>query len=582
MKKPFSLTRIFLILMTAFVAGCSDLKDDISDLKAEVAKMKTINNIQAFKNAVLEEKQSDNLITSIQNTDTEYRIKFEDATELQVAPGIVAAVEADSVSWIASFNFSDNTTIETFFLGKAPAVAAKDIKLSPHLNAPLSALVTYSVPVSSKIQIKVVGQDGAISDITHAFQNYDKDHNLEILGLYPDYTNTVEITCLNKNGNYRGSTSINITTDPLPSGFPEFEIVKAYDKPEKYALFLMDFSPSNYPFLVDQFGKIRWYSSGFSKTTKFGLQRLKNGNICFGKAGVGQGSVLEYTMLGEFVRDYNFYPLYEDAHHDVYETPNGNLLVPVSKTGAKTIEDYLIELDRNSGTITHTWNFSQILPKRATFIKDTVDWLHVNAVIYDERDSTIIISGQRQGVFKITWDNKLKWILSQPEGWEGYEDYLLRNSDPDFQWVWGQHAPMIMPNGDLFLFDNGFGRGYGQEPLYSRAVEFKISEAKIGGDVELVWEYGQSRGQDLFSPIISDVDYLPDTGTRLITAGALAFRADYYNNQRIVYGWAPQVEKSRIVEVTDNHEVVFEMLLKGKETTNLTYRSEKILSLYPE
>ena len=37
--------------------------------------------------------------------------------------------------------------------------------------------------------------------------------------------------------------------------------------------------------------------------------------------------------------------------------------------------------------------------------------------------------------------------------------------------------------------------------------------------VQQVWEYGKVRGLEMYSPITSDVDVLPQTGNRLITAG---------------------------------------------------------------
>jgi arylsulfate sulfotransferase len=471
---------------------------------------------------------------------------------------------------------ADASEINANYIGDPAKIPDSDIHLNQYKNSPLAAVVNAAYPVRGKVRIVVQGQDGPDSDIEQTFDAYDYRHSLEVYGLYPDYENKVDVIFLSETGLERSKSTITISTEPLPQGFPTYEIVKNYDTPEKNVVFLMDFSPSAIPFMVDAFGKIRWYTTGFSQVTKFALQRFKNGNMGFGRAGAGQGSIFEYTMSGKLVREYSVYPTFEDIHHDVYEKSNGNLLVTVSKAGAATTFDYIVEIDRNSGTIIKTWDLNQILPKRYTFIYDEMDWLHVNAVIHDERDNTLIVSGQRQGIFKITYDNKLKWILAPQEGWEGYEAALLTNDNPNFEWNWGQHAPLITPEGNLMFFDNGFGRHYGNDAPFSRAVEFKITESTTGGTVDLAWEYGRERGEEMYSPIISDVDYLPETGNRLITTGSLSFVCNYTANSSIAGYFIDDPIKARIVEVDKDKNVKFEMAIKSTSVPGFVYRSEKI------
>jgi len=75
----------------------------------------------------------------------------------------------------------------------------------------------------------------------------------------------------------------------------------------------------------------------------------------------------------------------------------------------------------------------------------------------------------------------------------------------------------LLDNGNLLLFDNGLARNFQKAPTYSRAVENKIDdEAKT---IQQVWQYRKEKGLDMFSAVTSDVDVLPRTGNRLITAG---------------------------------------------------------------
>lgn len=244
-------------------------------------------------------------------------------------------------------------------------------------------------------------------------------------------------------------------------------------------------------------------------------------------------------------------PGYE-FHHEAYEKPNGNFLVSVDKEGAATIEDYIIEIDRNSGNIITEWDLKQSLDQRRTALSANAnDWIHVNAVAHDATDNTIVISGRTQGVIKLDYDNQVKWILSPHIGWgingrgEDLHPFLLQPLDasgnaitdtavingwtttPDFEWSWYQHSNVQLPNGSWMLFDNGTARTpYAADGTdiwnaapgkYSRAVEYKIDEANK--TVQQVWTYGKDRGVATYSSIISNVQFLPEKNHILFGPG---------------------------------------------------------------
>ena len=216
-----------------------------------------------------------------------------------------------------------------------------------------------------------------------------------------------------------------------------------------------------------------------------------------------------------------------------------------------------------------------------TLIYDTVDWLHLNAVLFDSRDNSIIISARNQGLVKVKYHNsELVWILSEPTGWsENMASYLLINRGSEDDYPYGQHAPEILPNGNLILFDNGLGRKYSNNEKYSRAVEYEINESEKS--FELVWEYGKDRGEEVFSPFISDVDYLKDTNTRLITFGCIAIDYDYIDSTNYYGEWSvAEPIKAKIIEVDDQGNVLFEVNVIGNSQQGSVYRSEK-MSLYP-
>ena len=134
---------------------------------------------------------------------------------------------------------------------------------------------------------------------------------------------------------------------------------------------------------------------------------------------------------------------------------------------------------------------------------------------------------------------------------------------------------MVLPNGNIFLFDNGNNRSkieseyISSEDNYSRGVIYKLDKENM--TVEQVFEYGKELGSDFYSPYISDVDYLDDNHYIIHSGGTS------YKDGKVLNDPAGMTEydslKSTTVELLDDEEI-FRMELP----TN-TYRVEK-LSLY--
>ncbi|MEM9057321.1 MAG: aryl-sulfate sulfotransferase [Pseudomonadota bacterium] len=452
-------------------------------------------------------------------------------------------------------------------------ITSTTLEVNPSGRAPLAASLQIDTASAAVARVTVPGANGTQSDAVITTADCARTHTVTVLGLYAGTTNDVTVELINA-GEVSASTVIAVTTDPLPDEMPTFRIDQDYATDDQ-RYFLVNFRPFHRPLIVDRYGDIRWFLDDPEGGVKYGLQILANGNLAYGSRA---DQVEEYTPLGELANAWTVQPTYEDIHHDVYEMENGNFLVTVNEVGADTVEDIIIELDRSTGEIATVWDLRPLLPRRTTLLDDPGDWFHANAVIHDTRDDSIIVSGQRQGIVKVSRNNELRWILAPPDGWEGFEQFLLTAPlSGEFEYNWGQHAPQVLPDGDLILFDNGLAREYGTAASYSRAVRYRITENdEIGGAVEQVWQYGRERGDEMFSPIISDVDYLPDTGNILITAGALAFDFTWVSPSEFSGMFLDDPEKSRIIEVTEAGEVAFEMVVVSTQPRGSVYRSELV------
>ena len=575
---------ILLFLFITISTSCQydDLKSQIEELSDEIIALQEITDILELKILINNAYETELLITELIELENSIILVFEDGTSYEVSNNIIIDYQIDGDNWLLNLTLIDSTVISSYIVGDEFNVS--EHILNPYDISPLTSIINIETPISGRFIAKVVGQDGPKSDMIIASDYYGKDHSLKIYGLYPNYENQIELTFVNNEGLAIITIFESIITDPLPPGMPDLNVIHHYDEYDQNTMILFNYRRTYIPFMADPLGKIRWYLNESINGNKYALQRFKNGNFGYGKHGNGQGSIFEFTIMGEYIQEYSFYPQFENAHHDVYEMSNGNFLVAVNKVGIETIEDHIIEIDRESGQISNVWDLREILQvDRFTLRKigDGSDWFHTNAVIHDESDNTLIISGQAQGTVKVTWDNQLKWILSPHDGWDSeYQDYLLQpTTGNEFEYSWGQHAPLILPNGNLMQFDNGFGRDFGNASSdYSRIVEYEINENanNVGGTVSQIWQYGKERGENMFSPFISDVDYLEDTSSMFIVCGATAFDLEYVSNlEQILTPNTDQIE-TLIIEVNSSRQVLFEMALSSNANGS-TYRAEKII-----
>ncbi len=498
---------------------------------------------------------------------------------------------------------------ETPEVPEEPAVdliTSDSLVVNPSGFAPLSAQIGLKTSQPVTVAMRVAGKNGPDSDVVHTFTKPGSEMDVPVHGLYADYANEVILDFFDAAGDTLETKIYEIQTAPLNIDLPEITIDKANLDQMFEGMTLVNYLgyteeqlPAK-PFIFDAWGDIRWYldyteSPILSKLFyDNGLERLENGNFYFAEGadfgGGGSDTIYEIDLFGTILNTWEM-PGYA-FHHDVVEKPNGNFLVSASKIGAPTIEDYIIEIGRDSKSIVNTWDLNFSLDNsRTTLTDNTVDWIHVNAVAYDASDDTIIVSGRTQAMVKLTQDNEVVWIMGPHAEWntsgsgKDLNQYLLQPLDsqgnpitdaavlsgtenhPDFEWNWYQHATKLMPNGHISLFDNGDNRNFTGAEEYSRAVEYEIDAANM--TVKQIWQYGKDRGAEMYSRIVSDVDYLADKNHMLISPGASGPNA-------AKFGKSIEVDYS-------SGEIIFEATIKSQKALSeavVLHRTER-LSLYP-
>lgn len=508
---------------------------------------------------------SGSLLTKTEKINDSYELTFETG-RIELPADVIEEIVTDTDNWKSTILYKDGTTLTIPTLGTDLANVIKKTTLNPSGYCPLAVEFQLALPVPGRVRVIVEGKNGPQGDIEHLFPLNSANQVIDVLGLYPGYENNVTIILTDQQGKERARTTQKVTTESLDQ---LYFLTMSVDKsvPEKMApgLTLVAYLGSSEldthcPFMVDCDGEVRWILA--LKThpqigniqTHTGLQRMKNGNfLC---ADIKTSRIIEMDMLANVKNIWELKPLGYDFHHEVTEMPNGNFLALVSghnsvrESGEPTISDIIIEVNRESGTIETVWDLKKSLDEnRQTTIDkmdwDPQDWAHNNAVVYCPEDDCIIISTRFQGLIKLDRKNNVKWILAPHKGWDnkGLSGKLLDPLDgsgnkitdesvkkgetrhADFDWTWGGHSPVILPDGNIMMFDNGYYRHYKADyvtnffdpELYSRSVIYKIDENKR--TVQEVWQYGEERKRTCWAIAVSSTQYLSQNDHILFCPG---------------------------------------------------------------
>lgn len=528
-----------------------------------------------------------------------------------------------SITWVVVFILAATgcSQFPARFSGSAPKFVEQPVlEMDPNLTTPLAGLLTLSTDIPTRVELAIT--DEQQTRVVN-FSQFSKTHSQPVLGFKPDKHYQIQVRVISRGGiKTTYQKPLETTTEPLPDGFPQITTITS--KPDQmepgYTLFDVVPEGSNAEFgalivIVDARGEVVWYQTGSRYTD---VRQNEAGHLLF----LEGGKYVEMDMLGNRLQEWkavgqshqniSAFPVATPAfHHEVYPMDNGHFLAlsieertydnyPTSdrdptapRAKARVAGDVVVEFGPG-GKIIHQWSLLDILdPYRIGygslgnywdpfFNAETRDWSHGNAVIYDATDDAIIVSTRHlDTIAKFSRKTgQLIWLLAPPENWDQnkYGRYLLQPvNNTKFFFPYHAHAPMLLPNGHLMVYDNGNYRASPFDPgmpiadNFSRAVEYVIDEQNM--KVKLVWQYGESAPDKYFSAALGDADLLP-----------------VKNNVLITHGNVHSAEKklaARIIEVThtDPARVLFHIFVTDEtadpEAGWRVYRSERITSLYP-
>jgi hypothetical protein len=292
-------------------------------------------------------------------------------------------------------------------------------------------------------------------------------------------------------------------------------------------------------------------------------------------------------------------------HHEAWPMPNGNILTigttfhdltadqraafcPDDETEFGVIGDVIVEFEP-SGRVVRTWDLwdavdidevpgDALCGDSGPFASGVGrDWMHVNAVVYDEqRDAIIVSSRHTNQVIALEHgdaegpQSDVRWIFGQ-----------AGTIDVDGEPPYYQHAVEVEEEGSILLYDNGNNRpgttvSDADAPTYSRAVLYAVDDSSPDPSdwtVTETWEHRttDADGSVLYARFLGDADRL-ENGNVLITHGGISLPGDDDFDHALVIEVVPEGDAGG--------EIVWEFRTGTADQPVTVYRSERIPSFY--
>lgn len=560
------------------------------------------SNINLSLTQLSVQEQAGNLIVSVDNQDTLINIIYDSGNSITICSDSLITFDIDSTESALNILMADSSTYSGYYFNGNLDIELESI-LNPTSYAPLSAQLNIVSEIDGYVHLHIIGQDGPYSDVHKDYDEIQSVHQLQVLGLYFDYQNQIVVEYFSRNDLLLFMDTIIMEIEAFDMGLPDVYIdvnnVEAM-APGFQLISHLNTWP-NMPFMIDPYGKVRflfdWRSHPELSNLLFdvGMERLANGNYYFGD--IATDEAYEVDVMGEVI---NSWPLPDlEYHHNIFEKPDYNFLLTCESEnsqhleGGLTVEDRILEMDRGTGAAVKLWDVRYLLDEtRTTFVDFSgnyfKDWAHLNAVIYDSNDNTIIFSARHQSTLcKVNYQDEVQWIISPRVDFgtnrqgQDLEPFYLTAVDPngipygedvqngsenieEFEWPWYQHAVKLIGPNRILCFDNGNNRNFSSSPNpYSRAVIYNIDPVDM--TIQQEWTYGRELGSDTYSNCCSDADFLAEQNHIIFSPGK---GTDNQNG-----------EGGRVIEVDyTTKDVIFEAQLNSGGITH--HRTER-LTIYP-
>lgn len=369
------------------------------------------------------------------------------------------------------------------------------IEYNPFGTNTQSLYVYFETDSAVKVSYTIHVKEDDIADFSrnvYQDEEYQKEHEFQVIGLIPDTENTITFYITNEDG----STDTKEIVYEMGSLYGEeavqldTDVKQSADKLEDglYVVLGNDSPSMDFMYYYDNNGVLRG---------EVPLLGYRSHRLIFDENSmyysISEKKMAQVNRLGQVTKVYDLgnYKLY----HDYVFDENGNMLILATDTTQDSVEDIVLKLDVNSGEVTEVLDLGDLFGEyKKTCVKnssDELDWMHINTIQYIGNGSVLLSSRETSTIIKVDniYDGPVvSYMIGEKDFWKdtSYVSLLL-NKKGDFTIQGGQHTITYetdesLSDGQyyLYMFDNNIGISETRPDYDWSSIGLKVSSAVDG------------------------------------------------------------------------------------------------------
>lgn len=395
------------------------------------------------------------------------------------------------------------------------------VKENPYGTNTLSLYVYFTTADFVSVSYTVSVADESIDDFSQTpagEDNFDMEHEFQVLGLIPGESNTITFTLTKEDGSVETRSYVHEMGEL--SGEEELRLQKTKEAEDDeivtdglYVVLGNDSEEKDFMYYYDNAGVLR----GEIPLIGYRSHRLLfQNNLMY--YSISESKIAAVNALGkvEEIYDTGKYSL----HHDYAFDDEGNLVVLATDTESESVEDQIIKIDTLTGEISCVLDLEDIFSdykEKCTVDEDgELDWMHINTIQYVEEESILLSSRETSTILMITdiyGSPQVEYMIGEESFWAGtgYEELLLEKDESTgiFSNTGGQHSITYVEDESLdegeyylYLFNNNFGTS-SSNPSYDWEQIDGIETSMKAGENSYYYKYKVDENKGTYSLVQS-------------------------------------------------------------------------------
>lgn len=434
------------------------------------------------------------------------------------------------------------------------------VKENPYGTNTLSLYVYFTTEDFVSVSYTVSVADESIDDFSQTpagEDNFDMEHEFQVLGLIPGESNTITFTLTKEDGSVETRSYVHEMGEL--SGEEELKLQQTKEAEEDemvtdglYVILGNDSEEKDFMYYYDNSGVLR----GEIPLIGYRSHRLLfQNNLMY--YSISESKIAAVNALGKVEEIYDTGTF--NLHHDYAFDDEGNLLVLATDTESASVEDQIIQINTQTGEISCVLDLEDLFSdykETCTANEDgELDWMHINTIQWIGDESILLSSRETSTILMIAdiyGSPQVEYMIGEESFWQGtgYEELLLKKDESmgTFSNTGGQHSITYVEDESLnegeyylYLFDNNFGISK-SNPSYDWEQIDGIETSMKDGKTSYYYKYKVDENNGTYSLVQSFAvpysDYVSSAqeydGNIIIDSGMQGIFGEYDSNGNLV------------------------------------------------